>query len=278
MTMTHNPIRNLHDAEHPAAADVAALGTILGVWAHPDDEAYLSAGLMALARDNGQRVAVITATAGELGTSHPERWPPDRLADLRRREMAASLRQVGVDEHHWLGYADGACHRTPQLQAASAIGRIIDAVAPDTIVTFGPEGMTGHADHRAVSAWTSLAWRLRRPQATLLHATLLPSFHTEWRTLNERIGLFGDHPAPYTSPERAALVIECDGELLDRKVGALRAHASQTTPLVELVGADTYRRWWSTEAFVAVGHPRGLPRRRHAVVDGTALVGTGRVP
>ena len=25
------------------------LGTILGVWAHPDDEAYLSAGLMAMA-------------------------------------------------------------------------------------------------------------------------------------------------------------------------------------------------------------------------------------
>ena len=33
--------------------DVAELGTILGIWAHPDDEAYLSGGLMALARDNG---------------------------------------------------------------------------------------------------------------------------------------------------------------------------------------------------------------------------------
>ena len=33
--------------------NVAELGTILGIWAHPDDEAYLSGGLMALARDNG---------------------------------------------------------------------------------------------------------------------------------------------------------------------------------------------------------------------------------
>lgn len=243
-------------AGHPAAAEVAALGTILGVWAHPDDEAYLSAALMALARDNGQRVVVVTATAGEHGTPDPEMWPPDRLAAHRRRELAASLGLLGVHEHHWLGYADGACARALQLEAANAIGRIIDTVAPDTIVTFGPEGMTGHPDHRAVSGWTSMAWQLRRPQATLLHATLLPSFHAEWHALNERIGLFGDHPAPNTAPERAALVIECDRELLDRKHGALRAHTSQTTPLIEQVGADTYRRWWSTEAFVAAGTSR----------------------
>ncbi len=31
----------------------AALGTVLGVWAHPDDEAYLTAGLMAVARAAG---------------------------------------------------------------------------------------------------------------------------------------------------------------------------------------------------------------------------------
>src|ERR671922_141060 len=38
------------------------LGTILGVWAHPDDEAYLSAGLMARAVRNGSRVVCVTAT------------------------------------------------------------------------------------------------------------------------------------------------------------------------------------------------------------------------
>ena len=71
------------------AENVAELGTILGIWAHPDDEAYLSAGLMALARDNGQRVVCVTATRGELGharscrlaagparrRAHPASWP-----------------------------------------------------------------------------------------------------------------------------------------------------------------------------------------------------------
>ena len=35
------------------STDVAELGTIVGIWAHPDDEAYLSGGLMAMARDEG---------------------------------------------------------------------------------------------------------------------------------------------------------------------------------------------------------------------------------
>ena len=40
------------------------VGTLLGVWAHPDDEIYLSAGLMAATRAAGHRVVVATATRG----------------------------------------------------------------------------------------------------------------------------------------------------------------------------------------------------------------------
>ncbi len=49
----------------------AEIGTLLGVWAHPDDEAYLSSGLMAEVRDQGGRVVVVTATRGEHGTDDP---------------------------------------------------------------------------------------------------------------------------------------------------------------------------------------------------------------
>ena len=54
-------------------ADVSALGTVLGIWAHPDDEVYLSGGLMAMARDRGQRVVCVTATLGgrALSTTGP---------------------------------------------------------------------------------------------------------------------------------------------------------------------------------------------------------------
>jgi hypothetical protein len=60
-----------------APEDVAALGTVLGVWAHPDDEAYLSAGLMALARDVGNR-------APSLHPSHALRRAGSRTILVRR--------------------------------------------------------------------------------------------------------------------------------------------------------------------------------------------------
>jgi len=60
------------------------LGTVLGVWGHPDDEAYLASGLMALAVREGRRVACLTATRGEAGFPDLE-----VLSEAERRSMAA---------------------------------------------------------------------------------------------------------------------------------------------------------------------------------------------
>jgi LmbE family N-acetylglucosaminyl deacetylase len=75
----------------------ARLDTVLGVWAHPDDEAYLSAGLMAGAWAAGNRVVAITATLGEQGTgalrtSHPSNGSrkPSRLTIEERVALPAS--------------------------------------------------------------------------------------------------------------------------------------------------------------------------------------------
>jgi LmbE family N-acetylglucosaminyl deacetylase len=232
---------------------VADLGTILGVWAHPDDEAYLSAGLMALARDNGQRVVVVTATLGELGTSDPETWAPHRLGPLRREEMAASMAVLGVHEHHWLGLPDGECAAVPLDAGARRIGAFLREVRPDTVVTFGPDGMTGHPDHRAVSAWTAAAWQAAGRQGRLLQATVTPEFHLEWGSLNDEIGMWmDDGPRPCTPRAALAVELDCAGELLERKLAALRAHDSQTAPLIAALGADTYRAWCAAEWFVDV--------------------------
>ena len=94
--------------------DVGDLGTVLGVWAHPDDEAFLTAGLMAAARDNGQRVVCVTATLGERGTPDALRWPPGRLGPTRVHELRASLAALGVSEHHLLGVPDGGCATAPR--------------------------------------------------------------------------------------------------------------------------------------------------------------------
>ncbi len=222
-------------------------GTLLGVWAHPDDEAYLSSGLMAATRRRGERVVVVTATAGEHGTGDPERWPPPRLAARRRRELLSSLAVAGVVEHRFLGYPDGGCSG---YEAAPQIAEIIAEVRPDTIVTFGPEGMTGHPDHQAVSAWTTAAWRATGATSRLWYATLTAAFHHEWSALNDDVGLWTYGAPPCTEADDLTHVVELDGIELDRKFAALQAHASQTTDLIELVGEATFRSWWRTEAFV----------------------------
>src|SRR3954447_11112219 len=102
---------NMTFTRPPAATgpqfDPRHVGVLLGVWAHPDDEAYLSAGLMASVRAAGHRVVVATATPGKHGTDHAGAWRPARLAALRTQELHADLAALGVDEHRWLGHEDG---------------------------------------------------------------------------------------------------------------------------------------------------------------------------
>ncbi len=227
--------------------------TLLGVWAHPDDEAYTSAGLMAEFRRRGDRVVVVTATLGEHGTSDPATWPPTALAARRHVELRESLAALGVDEFHVLGYEDGGCELG---DGTEAIAGVIADIEPDLIVTFGPDGMTGHPDHRAVSRWTTDAWITNRPTAELWYATVTPDFHVRWGSINDEIGLWADQPEPpCTTAADLARSTRLPDDLLDLKVTALAAHASQTRPLIELLGPAIYREWWRTESFRPVGAP-----------------------
>lgn len=225
---------------------VHELGTVLGVWAHPDDEAYLSAGLMSLARDRGQRVAVATATVGEAGGVRGSRR-------LRRREMETSLAAVGVEEHHWLGFQDGRCAQVQPEVGIAAVQRLLRQVDPDTIITFGPDGLTGHPDHVAVGSWVRQAWGNEGRRPVLLHATLTERFHRLWGRLSREAGVWmpGAVP-PSVSDTAVALRVTVTGDIARRKLAALRAHASQTDGLRDAVGDATFVSWWAEEAFERV--------------------------
>jgi LmbE family N-acetylglucosaminyl deacetylase len=238
-------------------------GPLLGVWAHPDDEAHLSAGLMASARRAGRRVVVVTMTAGERGTADPEHWPPERLDARRRAELSASLAALDVDEHYVLGVPDGGCS---SVDGTALVTAFLVLVQPSTIVTFGPDGMTGHPDHRAVSSWTTAAWRTAGCPGDLWYATVTPEFHRDFGDVNDATGIWSEQDEPpCTEVADLAHRVELEGAALDQKLDALRAHASQTAPLLTAVGPRTYRRWWATEAFVAA------PRLRTPVPQRTSV-------
>ncbi|MBV9952296.1 MAG: PIG-L family deacetylase [Acidimicrobiia bacterium] len=215
----------------------------------------MSAGLMAAARRAGRRVAVLTMTAGELGTAEPDRWPPERLGSLRRHELRASLAALGVREHRVLDLPDGGCAR---FDATMVINAVLDALQPTTIVTFGPDGFTGHPDHRAISAWVTRAWSCTGFRGDLWYATVTPAFHDRFGHLNDAVDLWSmQDDAPPCDPDHAlAHQVHLAGAALDQKLAALRAHASQTTGMVAAVGEDAYRSWWATESFRAAASVR----------------------
>jgi LmbE family N-acetylglucosaminyl deacetylase len=232
---------------HPT---IDELGTLLGVWAHPDDEAYLCAGLMAAARDQGHRVVAVTATLGEHGTADPVRWPPERLGPVRAAELAASLHVLGVDEHRVLGYRDGACAAAPPEGAVAQLVSIIGEVQPDTILTFGPDGLTGHPDHRAVGRWATEAWQASGRGARLLHAATTESFATRFADLHRQFDVYEPGLPVVTPDDEVAMLVRLEGAALARKVEALRAHATQTAGLVATIGLERYATWCAEEAFV----------------------------
>lgn len=243
--------------------DVTELGTILGVWAHPDDEAYLSGGVMALARHGGARVVCVTATRGELGTPHPEEWPPGRLAATRTRELARCLEILGVNEHHWLGYRDGRCAAVPASGAVTRLCEIIERVRPDTVLTFGPDGITGHPDHQAVSSWTTAAFGRAAPSgARLLHATFAERRAARWDALNASLGIFPPGYPVTTPAHRLVVDLVLDARTAARKVRALAAQETQTGELIAGLGVDRFTEWVADEAFTEparVPAPGGRP-------------------
>ena len=231
---------------------IPEIGTLLGVWAHPDDEAYLSSALMASVRRAGGRVVVATATRGEHGTPDPETWPPDELARIRERELMESLAHIDVHEHEWLGHGDGLLPDVPFETGVAQVSAILERVRPDTVVTFGPDGMTGHPDHQTISAWVTEAWRRAGSPGALWYATTTPEFQEQWEELHQQLDIwFEGMVPPVTAASDLALHLVCDPDLLDLKQQVLRAHASQTAVLEEMLGTEVFRDWWSAEFFVA---------------------------
>lgn len=224
---------------------------MLGVWAHPDDETYLSAALMAGAAQAGGRVVCVTATRGEEGSFDEERWPPATMGQVREAELMASLEVLGVTEHVWLDYRDGTCDRVDMEEGIGRVQALIEEIRPDGVYTFGPDGMTGHADHKAVSAWTTEAFRrAASPGARLYYATTTPDWVREFRAEMDRFNVFMEPGTPPVTPdEELAVDAVPSPDLLEQKLEAIQRHVSQVEGMVAAFGPDYFRRAFARETF-----------------------------
>lgn len=172
-------------------------GRTLGICvAHPDDETYSTFGSVAIHADDPDfRLVVIHATDGDAGEIGPGVDVGHHgLGALRRDEDARAWQAVGrtPDRHTWLGIADGHVADLPLEELTARVAHFLDQERPDVVVTFGPDGITGHPDHVAMGAATDAAFHRVRLDggpglSRLLHAAI-PQWwfdrHQAWRSAN----------------------------------------------------------------------------------------------
>lgn len=236
--------------------DVRMLGNILGLWAHPDDETFSSGGLAAIASANGQKVGCITATRGEGGVYHPDRWPAEKIIDIRTRELEEAQTILGVSEGYWLDFVDGALTDVEDEDALLRILPIVESFQPDTIISFPPDGITGHDDHKAVARWARLvASRYGKDVRVLNSVVSAHSYNKYTREMDKELNIFFHIKKPdlYTKDE-SYLALELTDDALDKKLQALEAMPSQTSDMLAKFPEEQIRQAQAEEYFILAGN------------------------
>ncbi len=262
---------------------------LIAIFAHPDDETFGAAGIMAAAIERGVPVTVISATRGEAGESSIAGLDdPERLGVVRERELREAMRQIGVSDVRLLGYRDSgmagspsaenplAFVRAPVETVAARLASHIRSVRPRTILTFGPEGLYGHPDHlhmhhvalRAIELAADPAHKDRggsEPwQTPVLYFAAFP--REEMLALLDRPNsplrsLPADARANLGTP-RAEITHTIDIESwADRKRAAIASHRTQTAEGGPLAGIPPEVREWqlSHEYYVRAPLPWSSP-------------------
>ena len=231
-------------------SDIKQLGKIMGVWAHPDDETFSSCGIMASAISNGQEVICVTATKGEKGVQDELRWPANRLAQIREAEQEAVLKITGAKNYHWLNFRDGHCKDFDD-EGTEHIVKLIEKYRPDTILTFGGDGFTGHEDHIAMNRWVNFALKLTSYQPAVYNVVCTEGQYKNYlQALDKKLDIFFNLGEPKLINE-----LDCDinfklsPELSELKYQAILAMPSQTLGMTQLFDKKTLISAYSTEAF-----------------------------
>jgi len=148
--------------------------TLVVLLAHADDETAASPVLARYARE-GVRVHLIVATDGSGGSGaqatlqRSENGPVgDALVKARAEEARCSAAALGAQAPVLLGFTDGKLgdylsDRTLLARLTDQIGAEIARLRPDVVITWGPDGGTGHPDHRLVSAIATQLLRTGAP-------------------------------------------------------------------------------------------------------------------
>jgi LmbE family N-acetylglucosaminyl deacetylase len=211
---------------------------VVGAFAHPDDDTYALGGSLALHAGEEVEVTVVMATSGDAGQiADPSLATRETLGAVREAEDLAAWRALGLaPDVRFLRHPDGRLAEVPREQLAAEVLAVLEQVRPHLVVTFGPDGVTGHEDHVAIGAAATDAFHAARAAASdgperLLHVALPTAALDRLNVLLRERGLEPldpDQPfMPRGVPDAAIGVrVDCSA-VYASKLEAIRAHKTQ---------------------------------------------------
>ena len=152
--------------------------TLLGVFAHPDDETFGPGATLARYANEGAQVHVIIATdgiAGSVEASHKLK-EHELLAQVRSTELSNATVALGITSIWSLPYRDSGMRNTsanehPDALIQQPLDSLIDnlmeyieRLQPQVILTHDPFGGYGHPDHIRCCDSVTAAFHLAREQ------------------------------------------------------------------------------------------------------------------
>ncbi|HEX9694554.1 MAG TPA: PIG-L deacetylase family protein [Actinomycetota bacterium] len=233
---------------------------LAAVFAHPDDDTYGVGGTVGLHADAGIEVTAILATSGDAGRIFDRSLATrQNLGMVREGEDRAAWGELGVKPAlHFLRHPDGGLQGVPGDELVSRIAELLAAARPEVVVTFGPEGVTGHEDHIAIgeAATAGFHWaRKRSSEGSLARLLYVAIPQSSLDRLNALLRERGIEPPDPTQPfvprgvpdETIAVMVDCS-PVYQRKLEALRQHKTQGE--LEDVPYELWPEALGREAFV----------------------------
>jgi LmbE family N-acetylglucosaminyl deacetylase len=239
------------------------------VFAHPDDDTFGVGGSLALHPNDELELTVILATSGEVGRiADASLATRETLARVREAEDLASWRALGLEpDLRFLRQTDGGLSRVPREQLVTEVRDLLGLIEPEVVVTFGPDGITGHEDHITIGEVATEAFGALRTSASgssfsrLLHCAIPQGDLDRLNELLRERGLEPMDPAqpfmPRGVPDSSIGARIDVSSVYDRKVEAIRAHRTQAE--LDDVPFDLWPDMLSTESFVTAW-PERRPR------------------
>jgi LmbE family N-acetylglucosaminyl deacetylase len=137
---------------------------LLGVFAHPVDETICAGGTLAKYAGAGAEVHVVSLTQGGAGQIRDAGAATRAtLRAVRERELEAAGKELGLTRTRCLDHPDGGLSEIDGEVLVGLAAELLGEVGPDVVITFGPDGFTGHPDHVAVGAAVTAACRDLQP-------------------------------------------------------------------------------------------------------------------